>query len=113
MEPLYLFVSANKYVGLCTNTLEMSPRLCSIFNLVAVFGAITGLEHARVQHWVHPPPCANYQCGIGRSPLFRAQGRVELCKLLVYAVKELRSVLGFQPSVCMHKVFVLPNGFTL
>lgn len=37
VEPLYLFVSANKYVGLCTNTLEMSPRLCSIFNLVAVF----------------------------------------------------------------------------
>lgn len=37
VKPLYLFVSANKYVGLCTNTLEMSPRLCSIFNLVAVF----------------------------------------------------------------------------
>jgi len=39
--------------------------------------------------------------------------RAEVSKLLVYGLKELRSVPGSQPSICVHKVFVLLNGFTL
>lgn len=76
-------------------------------------GAATDLQHARGQHWVHPPPCADYWYGVGRLPLFRAQSRAEVSKLLVYALKELRSVLGSQPPICMHKIFILLNGFTL
>lgn len=37
VEPVYLLVPANKYVGPCTRTLGMSPRSCSVFNPVAVF----------------------------------------------------------------------------
>lgn len=76
-------------------------------------GATTGLQHARGQYWIRPPPCANYWYGVGTSPLFRAQIRAEVSKLLVYALKELRSILGSHHSICMHKVFVLLNGSTL
>ncbi|KAM6101670.1 sodium channel protein type 5 subunit alpha-like isoform 7-T7 [Theristicus caerulescens] len=34
-------------------------------------------QHARGQHWVHPPPCANYWYSVGRTPLFMAQIRAE------------------------------------
>lgn len=72
-------------------------------------GATTDLQHVRGQHSAHPPPCASHWYGVGRAPLFRAHVRAEVSKVWFM----LRSVLGSQPSLCMHKVLVPLNVFTL
>lgn len=72
-------------------------------------GAATDLQHVRGQHSAHPPPCASHWYGVGRAPLFRAHVRAEVSKVWFM----LRSVLGSQPSLCMHKVLVPLNVFTL
>lgn len=98
VEPLHLFVSANNYVGPCTSTLEMSPRLCPVSNPVAVFLVLQLGCSVRGDSTVHPPPCANHWYGVGTSPLFRAHVRAEVSKLLVHA--EVSPGLPSPPFAC-------------
>lgn len=79
----------------------------ALSNLVAVSsGAAAGL---RGDNAVHPPPCANHWSGVGRSSFLGLISEQRWANFWFM----LRSVLGCQPSLCMHKVLVPFNVFTI